>query len=360
MAWQSNLPKGCPNIPYRPIRTSGNTWSNALTKVESKASQDVWLYYDVHPKPSGVTGKNFTMDLVIKCSYSANYFVYSATYVDISFSFYSIVTQRWSDYFLHSGWRASDYRDTATTAGRKLWDNYRTYGSYRPAWGSNTRTKMLEGVDITAAGPSYDEYKAIAESQGVYEDIWDVGIGGKSYSGPMPWGVRYMSNGVNAQPGRHYPSPSPFIYKHGQQRTVNTVTFSGLDKGGTTGGLRNIDLSADWIKQRVGTLAGVTAFKMRVRLGWEAQNANGTLLNKMGSVWNTWYFGGNSPKSEAEDTFTTIDNPQIGLLDYGPRGPKETTWPPRFDAQAWYRNRGGTAVKLQAQYKPKGGSWNIF
>lgn len=346
MSWQANLPRGCSGIPYRPVRTTGDVWSNAL----SGGSHDIWLYYKVQPKPSGVTGKKFSMDLVIKGS-SPNYFVYNVTRVDVAFQFYSIVTQKWTDFYHWGGWRLSDYTESATTAGRKLWNNYRTYGRYRPAWGIHRSSMIFNDVEITAAGPSYDEYKAIAESKGVVEQPWDKGIGGQSYSAAMPWGVRYLSNGVNAQPGSHYPDPNPFIKKHGQQGWAST--FSGLDKGGTASGFKTVDLSADWIRQRVGTLAGITAFKMRVRLGWER---NGDIER----VWDTWYFGGNNPNGRDQDRFTTIDNPLIGLLDYGPRGSKEATWPPRFDAQAYYRNKGGSLLKLQARYKPKNGSWNIF
>ncbi len=342
MAFQSNLPKGCPNLPYRPARTSGNTWSSELTK-RSSSKYNAWLYYDIHPKPSGVTGKHFTLDLVFTYD-NASFFNWPATYVDIAFQFYSIVTQSWTGYYHYNQWCISNSHPDP----ENLWDRYYNYGSYRPAWGIFSTSVKVPGITVSASGPSYDEYAAAASAAGMSTPRWDA-TNIYSYAYWIPWGMRYLSNGTHAQPGRTYPDASPFIRSHGQ--TSRGLTYGGLDRGGTTSGLKDIDLSADWIRSRVGTLTGITNFRMRVRMGWDPLDSKS---------FCTWTFGGNQPGVDPEDSFTTIDNPLIGLLDYGPRGPKETDWPPRFDAQAWYRNRGGTPVKLQAQYKPRGGNWNIF
>ncbi len=354
MSWQSNLPKGCPNIPYRPARTSGNTWSNELTKNDNPGTKyEVWLYYDVHPKPSGVTGKNFTMDLVFKYG-NAYYFNWPETAAEIAFSFYSIVTQSWTDYRVYRRWVISDNSGVSPTTG--LWNNYRNYGSYRPAWGVYTATAKVP-MEITASGPTYAEFKEAALAVGLSEIQWDA-TNIHSYCRPMPWGMHYLSNGKNAQPGRRYPDPGPFVKRHGHQQPQ--ITYAGLDKGGTTSGLINIDLDANYITSVCGSLAGVTAFKMRVRQGWGNENRWEKDKHGQDEIFMTYYFGGNQPNAYDEDKFTTIDNPQIGLLDYGPQGSKAANWPPRYDGQAWYRNKGGASRKLQAKYKPVGGDWNIF
>ena len=359
MAWNSTVPKGCPGINYRPRRYTNNVWSSELTNTvldpTTTAGYDCWLYYDMQKKPSGVTGKIFTMDIVLKFETNVYSIDLENVSLDVSFAFYSILKQSWSEYFVFDGWQISYMREGNNSTG--LWDNYRSYGDYRPAWGMHNNSG---GISISASGPSYASYKAQAQAIGIEESSWHIGPGDYySYARGIPWGVRYLSNGMAAMAGSrfgNYPDPGGIITRHGQQvgsqQAKTIITQEALDKGGTKNGIKTIDLTPSWIESKMGTLTGVTAFKMRIRLGL------GTNGNPR-SLYQTWYFGHQSAKDK-EGYYTQLDNPQMGLLDYGPKGNKSATWPPRFDAQAVYRNKGGAVLKLQTKYKTKDGTWSIF
>ena len=359
MSWPSNLPKGCPGIPYRPASNYGNTWSDVPRKVSTKhLSSEIWLYYKTNPLPSGVTGKDITLDVVVK-GISVGYFNLVPTGIAISFKFYSILTG-WSDTWHEYGrWQILRFPNgggyNTTSIGEALWNSPGSFGgSNVPAWGK-IRTPKYDAEYGTSdiASLRYAEFKSKADALYEKEQSY-AGSSGASYAKPLPFGVRYLSNGCEAQPGRNYPSPKGIIYKDGQVDV--RLSFDKFDMGGNRNGLKHINLSADWIRDHHGTAVGVTKFEMRITLVWEY---SATSQKDIG----IWTFGGDH---NMEGPFTKIDNPLIGLLDYS--GDANHTadnrhkpdWPNRFDGQAWYRNKKGTPVKLQAQYKPKGGSWNIF
>lgn len=356
MSWPSNLPKGCPGIPYRPASNYGNIWSDVPRKLNNNgSSSEMWLYYKVSPLPSGVTGKDITLDVVVKGT-SVGYYNLIPTGIAISFRFYSILTG-WSNTWHEYGrWQILDYISSGgyngSSMGTELWNNYKRYGSYRPAWG---KIETQGDIAISDSGPSYSEFKASADTLHNEEIEWQ-GAKGATYSRLLPFGVRYLSNGIYAQPGNKYPSTKGIIYKHGQVEV--RLSFDKFDMGGNRDGLKHINLSADWIKDHHGTVVGVTKFEMRITQVWKWNSP----LSEQEDL-GIYVFGGDH---NMEGPFTKIDNPLIGLLDYS--GDANHTadnrhkpdWPNRFDGQAWYRNKKGTPVKLQAQYKPKGGSWNIF
>lgn len=337
-------PKGFRNYAETatPIK-SGSSYSSGTHKERIKSVGngrfDSWILYQNYTY--GATGKDIYIDFAAYAG--PYYFDYTgSTSVKVHIRFYSIVTGQWS------GWgHLGTYRINVTGGvlpaasngytgiAKNLWDNYYNYGSYKPAFGY-----VANNAGINASSMSYTEYveacQNAPEKQKPHE--WDSRQGVYAYSGVMPFGVRYISNNGKWSSSRNNVNPDGYVGRN--WRAVNTMSWSAAneDGGNTPSSLKHFIIDESYISSVNGTSTGVTDFQLRF-----------TIYDG-----DEFYF----PQGGFSD-WTKIDNPRLGLLDYGPRN-SSTDWPPRYDAKAVRVLGGGNNPELQAQYCPAGGSWGLF
>lgn len=325
-----------------PIK-DGSAYTSGTHKERIKSvgsgSFDSWILYQ--NQRYGGNGKDFYLDFA--CFGGPTYFDYTgSTSVKIDVRFYSIVTGQWGNWG-----RLGDYRINVTSGGlpssknnyegiaKLLWDNYYNYGSYKPAFGYVSNNK-----GINASSMSYRDYvlACLKAEPPQKPHEWDARQGVYAFAGVMPFGVRYISNNGKWSSSRNNVNPDGYVGR--SWRAVNTMSWSAAneDGGNTPSSLKHFILDENLINNINGTSTGVTDFQLRFTIYKE----------------DIFYF----PQGGFSD-WTKIDNPRLGLLDYGPRN-AGTDWPPRYDAKVYRCLGGGNNPELQAQHCSPGGSWGLF
>lgn len=336
----SYQPKGFRNYANTATPTKdGSAYTSGTIKERIKSSGngrfDSWILYQ--NKRYGATGKDIYIDFAAFAG--PYYFDYTgSTSVKVHIRFYSVITNTWS------GWsKLGEYRINVTGEAppsasnhycgiaQKLWDNYSNYGSYKPAFGY-----VSNNAGITASGCTYREYVDACLNAGQNPHNWDGSQGYKAFAGVMPFGVRYISNNGKWSKSRNNVNPDGYVGK--SWRAVSSMSWAAAneDYGNNPDSLKHFVIDENYIRNAAGTATGITDFQLRF-----------TIYD--GDVF-TWPSG--------KSNWTKIDNPRLGLLDYGPRN-AATDWPPRYDAKA-YQCLGSSNTELQAQYCPPGGSWGLF
>ena len=230
---------------------------------------------------------------------------------------------------------------------RKAWDSPSHFGgSHKPAYGAVNTDLLSQAI---SNGWNYATYWNAYAATGKSFPYWDSSSPNyRSLCGVMPFGLRYISNNGKWSPSSTEVNPNGVISRNYQTTSSFNWSQSNEDGGNSPGQMKNIVIDKGMIERIHGTATGVTAFQLKIDMGSGGND-----------VYTSWLFGSYNAGNPAEGQgiFTMIDNPLIGLLDYGAAG-AAADWPPRFDAKAYDINAGNK--ELQAQYCAPGGSWGIF
>lgn len=346
--FSSYQPKGFRNYAETavPIK-SGSAYTNGTHKERlpnvGNGRFDGYILYQNYTY--GATGKDIYIDF--SCFAGPYYFdLTGSTSVKIHVRFYSIVTGQWGNWGHLGTYKINNTGGVLPTAGngymgiaKNLYDNYYNYGSYKPAYG----VVYKEGV--SGEGKTYSEYVDAMVAAGAKPSTWDLYNNSspiRAYVGVIPFGVRYISNNGKWNSSRNNVNPDGYVGRN--WRAVNTMSWSAAneDGGNTPNNLKHFVLDENFIRSVNGTSTGVTDFQLRFHIYEDPRNFDEFFFPQGG--FSNW---------------TKIDNPRLGLLDYGPRN-SSTDWPPRYDAKAVRILGGGNNPELQAQHCSAGGSWGLF
>ena len=351
-SWNSYTPKGFRSVPHTvPVKSGGSYTSGSYNKALSGGGLWAgWLVYQT--VPYGGTGKDFYIDFAT--IRSTLYFNLLSPWIRVSVRFYSVLTGLDSNwYVLADRYPLSNLNSNVHSLSKKLWDNYKTYGNYRPAYG----IVKVPNVDPSSCA-TYQEYwdkcveQVNAGNASYY--YWDTSSDSyRSFVGRMPLGIRYISNNGKWAPNKNYVDPNGVVKGNYYSYTGVKWSFANEDGGNTPSNYKHLVINEDIIRAAHGTVTGVTAFQLRISFITRTQSGENENAY--------WLFGcPNTSNPEAGDgIFTMIDNPQLGLLDYGPAG-ASTDWPPRFDAKAYYIDKNGQQTEIAAQAASQNGSWGLF
>lgn len=340
----SYQPKGFRNYAETSEPTKdGSAYTSGTHKERIKSVGDgrfdSWILYQNYRY--GGNGKDIYIDFA---AFAGPYYfdLTGDTSVKVHVRFYSIVTGQWSGWGHLGTYRISNFSGILPTASngymgiaKNLYDNYYNFGSYKPAYG------VVYKEGISGSDKTYSEYVDAMLAAGASPSTWDLHNNKKpikAFVGVIPFGVRYISNNGKWNSSRNNVNPDGYVGRN--WRAVSSMSWSvaNEDGGNSSNSLKHFILDENLIRSINGTSTGVTDFQLRF-----------TIYDG-----DTFYFpqGGFS-------NWTKIDNPRLGLLEYGPRN-AGTDWPPRYDAKAVRCLGGGNNPELQAQYCPPGGSWGLF
>lgn len=344
--WNSPMPYNAScAIDASTGRTSHPTNNLGVEKYNTFYSG--WLYYIPERLPGNTLGKRFQLDF----AWFAGSGYYDGTgnsnlYIDVSF--YSEISRSWSGWRRLSGtYGAPPTYSIAVGSGRAYVDDvcyqYRGFrgDSYQPLCGYNPH--LTSSILSATGGRTFGSYVQLYNfltGRGLRPSSWDGSH--VSFLAAPPVGVRYMSlNGNWDDSSGYVSSAATGVYRNGS--AAGSKTSSSLDGGNNTGRtpLLSFYIDENFIRGTCGTVAGVTKFRLRF---WK---------NSGDSYWD-WPANG-------MDQWMALDNPRVGLLDWGPKG-AGPDWPPRYDARAWYRNRSAAIQQpeLMVQYCPRNSSnWQI-
>lgn len=343
-------PKGFRNTPQTatPIKTGGaytsGTWKGSLINV-ARGRFGGYLLYQTTTYPG--TGKNITLDFA--CFGGPNYFNFQGQgtpSVTISIQFYSVVTGGFDSNWYNLGTysinntgasmptKKNNYgANSPNNIAYRLYNNYSTFGSYKPACGIT-----YSSTGITGAGKTYAEYVEAMVNASESPTTWDPNQGYYAYVGVLPFGVRYISNNGKWSSNRNTVNPDGVIQRN--WRVVRNLGWAqeNEDGGNTPSNYKTFLITPDIIRAAHGTVTGVTAFRLKFQI----------YDDNIFYFPSTWY-----------DNWTMIDNPQLGLLDYGPAN-TTTDWPPRFDAKVYHIDGNGRQTEVAAQYASRNNEWGLF
>lgn len=324
---------------------------HARDEKENQVERLGWMVMKSTPL-TNECGKKLIVDYAVWGTWS--YFDFSNVddqKLSLYIQFYSILTNKYDSHWTHyadyqlgtysgSVPSASDYGKGAT-ATTVPWSNpsecYR--GAHKPAYGI-TYVKDVYERAVAGEFSSYDDYADACAAAGGTLTTWYKTKNYKAYLPVWPYGVRYISNNGKWAPGKTNVDGSGVI--KGDYYKADNINWnrSNEDGGNTKNNYKTITINEDFIKRAHGTVTGVTAF----RLKWQWYGDH-------------WYF----PENPIPNNWVMIDNPRIGLLDYGPAG-SPALWPPRYDAKVWFKQGLANKVELQGKYNPGGSAsdWQVF
>lgn len=326
----------------------GQAWRN--DSDERNYAMIAWLLLKSEPLVA-TTGKKLLVDFAIWGGpYYFNFTGPARQVANLEILFYDFISQSWVGNWTHyATYSIGNCSKSIPTPG----NNYGSgggsenaascsydypgncySGAYKPAYGQSYSGSWGSYSDCVSAnsGKSPTNWNDPSSSgagvtTGAYVKVW-------------PFGVRYITNDGKWGPNDNNLNAKKNGVITGNHQVNVNWTRSGQDGGKPYGSYKVVYIDEDFIRRACGRSTGITALKMRWT--WDG---------------DTWYY---PYRYDGPNDFVMIDNPQLGLFDWGPAGSSQD-WSPRFDAKAYGRGPGsGSGNELQGKYNPGGGNWSIF